>query len=162
MIANGFENMDKERLRKRPRMTWDEAPAEPEVPLLLPFSFINLWHFEIRIRVRMWWKDQALFLVRFWYADIEFWLFGDRLKGLWLKDMEAMGGFFHHHWGKMIVTVIMFSVWGTISLLDVSFFYKFMNSGFLIDKKLLDIYLYVASICALLLVARCLASLPQG
>ncbi|OAO98285.1 AME3 [Arabidopsis thaliana] len=30
MIANGFENMDKERVRKRPRMTWDEAPAEPE------------------------------------------------------------------------------------------------------------------------------------
>ncbi|CAL9225524.1 unnamed protein product [Arabidopsis halleri] len=25
MIANEFENMDKERLRKRPRMTWDEA-----------------------------------------------------------------------------------------------------------------------------------------
>lgn len=30
MIANGFESMDKERVRKRPRMTWDEAPAEPE------------------------------------------------------------------------------------------------------------------------------------
>ncbi|XP_010447357.1 PREDICTED: serine/threonine-protein kinase AFC3-like isoform X1 [Camelina sativa] len=32
MVAanNGFEKMDQERVRKRPRMTWDEAPPEPE------------------------------------------------------------------------------------------------------------------------------------
>lgn len=31
MIENELEKMDKERVRKRPRMTWDEAPTEPEV-----------------------------------------------------------------------------------------------------------------------------------
>lgn len=30
MMVNEFEKMDKERVRKRPRMTWDEAPAEPD------------------------------------------------------------------------------------------------------------------------------------
>ena len=33
-MVNEFEKMDKERVRKRPRMTWDEAPAEPDVRLL--------------------------------------------------------------------------------------------------------------------------------
>ncbi|KAF8088163.1 hypothetical protein N665_0550s0022 [Sinapis alba] len=30
MMVNEFEKMDKERVRKRPRMTWDEAPSEPD------------------------------------------------------------------------------------------------------------------------------------
>lgn len=43
MIENELEKMDKERVRKRPRMTWDEAPAEPEV--CLPYSSLTFRNF---------------------------------------------------------------------------------------------------------------------